>query len=44
MMQQRLENPDFERNLFFIDEANFHTHGVPNWASKNPHKIIQNER
>ena len=47
MMRQRVEDPNFERNLFFIDEANFHTNGVPNrqnyrtWASHNPHEIIE---
>lgn len=42
MMGERVQDPAFEHNLFYVDEAHFHTHGTPNrqnfrvWAESNP--------
>lgn len=47
MMGIRVEDPNFEHNLFFVDEAHFHLDGVPNkqnfriWAEENPQFVIQ---
>ncbi|KMZ58445.1 hypothetical protein ZOSMA_7712G00010 [Zostera marina] len=46
-MAERLENPAFERNLVFFDEAHFHVDGVPNrqnfrtWAPENPNFVVE---
>jgi DDE superfamily endonuclease len=47
MMRERLERPATEVDLFFVDEAHFHTDGVPNkqnfrtWAEENPQVVVE---